>query len=126
MSLTTKLSIFFFLSLIFFIAIFISLYLTKIISTEYLKPVFLAYLLTTLNALIGLFSIKMAINKSEKTFIKWILGAIIIRMFATLLIVVLILIFLEINRISFIFSILFFYVYYLISEIIFLIFRSNY
>lgn len=126
MNFSVKLLKFFISSLFFFAAILLTLYLIKIISTEYLKSILLAFLVTTLNASVGFFSVKIGLNKSAKKFVKWVFGGIIFRMFATLLIVVLILVFLEINRISFIFSILFFYVFYLIAEIVFLNFHSNY
>jgi hypothetical protein len=49
----------------------------------------------------------------------------VIRLFTTLILVVLVMLFLELNRISFIFSILFFYIFYLAIEIIYLNFRQN-
>jgi hypothetical protein len=58
-------------------------------------------------------------------FFKRLFGGMVIRFFTTLIMVVLVLLFLELNRISFIFSILFFYIFYLVVEIIYLNFRQN-
>ncbi len=125
MMLSPKFAIFFFIVFIIIFGILITLFLTKVISIENFKSISFAFLLATLNAFFGFFAIKKGFHKSEKVFFKWILGGMVIRLLFILLMVVLVLVFLEINRITFIFSILFFYVIYLITEIVLLNFRSN-
>jgi hypothetical protein len=85
----------------------------------------LAGAITIINAGFGVISIKSGISKPEKVFLRRLLGGMVIRFFTTLIMVILALLFLELNRISFIFSILFFYIFYLIVEIIYLNFRQN-
>ncbi len=65
------------------------------------------------------------LGKGNKSFIRNILGAIIVRIFITLILLFLILQFLELNQINFIFSVFFFYIIYLINEILYLNFRRN-
>ncbi len=100
-------------------------YFTNILSKEYFKSIITAGLITSFNAVIGIISIKSGINKPEKIFFRRIFGGIVVRLFLTLILLVLTLVFLELNRISFIFSILFFYIFYLITEIIYLNLNQN-
>ena len=110
--------------IISFLLIFF-LYFANLLSEEHFKSIILAELITTFNAGLGLISIKSGINKPEKIFLRRIFGGMVIRFFSTLIMVVLALILLELNKISFIFSILFFYIFYLIIEIIYLNFSHN-
>lgn len=105
------------------ILIIIILFLLNILSGEYFKSFMLAGSITTLNAGLGAISIRSGINKPEKVFFQRLFGGMTIRFLSTLIMLVLALLFLELNRISFIFSILFFYIFYLIIEIIYLNFR---
>ena len=105
------------------ILIIIILFLLNILSGEYFKSFMLAGTITTLNAGLGAISIRSGINKPEKVFFQRLFGGMTIRFLSTLIMLVLALLFLELNRISFIFSILFFYIFYLIIEIIYLNFR---
>lgn len=125
MTLGQKITLFIITFLIFYITITVTLYLTKNISIGDFKSLLLGIALTTVNTFIGFYSIKKGINKPEKSFFRWIFGGMIIRLFLIVAAVVLVLVFLEINRISFIFSILFFYIFYLVVEIIYLNFLSN-
>ena len=117
----------------FFILIFLSfisllsliLWLTGVLKLEHFKSFIFAGVITTFNAAFGFFSIKIGINKPEREFIRRVLGGMVIRFITTLVMVVLALLFLELNRISFIFSILFFYIFYLVLEIIYLNFHQN-
>lgn len=68
--------------------------------------------------------IKRGLIRSDKSFIRNVLGAISIRLFITLILVFICLIFLELNQNTFIFSILIFYFFYLIIEIFYLNFRN--
>lgn len=103
----------------------IVLYLIDILSKEYFKSFILAGIITTFNAVLGTISIKSGINKPEKIFLQRLFGGMVMRFLTTLIMVVIALLFLELNRISFIFSILFFYIFYLIIEIIYLNLRQN-
>jgi hypothetical protein len=109
--------------LIVTVLIIIVLFLLNVLSGEHFKSFILAGAITSCNAGLGVISIRSGINKPEKVFLQRLLGGMVIRFFATLIMLVLALLFLELNRISFIFSILFFYIFYLIIEIIYLNFR---
>lgn len=95
------------------------LYLTKIFSYSQFISVLLGLIITTLNFTAGLLSVKISLEK-EKTFIKIVFGSMVIRLFLMLLIILFVLIFLDINRNSFIFSIFIFYIFYLIIELFYL------
>ena len=84
-----------------------------------------AGVITTINFLLGLLAIKIGISGSDKIFISSILGGMVIRLFLLLGIVFISLKFLEINHNSFIFTVLFFYIYYLIIEIFYLNFKKK-
>jgi hypothetical protein len=105
------------------ILIIIILFLLNVLSGEHVKSFILAGTITTINAGLGAISIRSGINKPEKVFLQRLLGGMVIRFFTTLIMLLLSLLFLELNRISFIFSVLFFYIFYLIIEIIYLNFR---
>ena len=109
--------------LIVTVLIIIILFLLNVLSGEHFKSFILAGAITSFNAGLGAISIRSGINKPEKVFLQRLLGGMVIRFFTTLIMLVLALLFLELNRISFIFSILFFYIFYLIIEIIYLNFR---
>ncbi len=81
--------------------------------------------LTTVNFLLGLLAIKLGISRSDKIFISSILGGMVIRLFLLLGMVFISLKFLEINHNSFIFTVLIFYIYYLIIEIFYLNFKKK-
>lgn len=101
------------------------LFLIDVISTDQLKSFIVAGSITTFNVALGMISIKTGINKPEKMFFQRLFGGMVVRFMLTLIMVVLALLFLELNRISFIFSILFFYIFYLTIEIIYLNFLQN-
>ncbi len=68
--------------------------------------------------------VKRGLTRSDKSFIRNALGAISIRLFITAAMVIICLVFLELNQNSFIFSILIFYFFYLIIEIFYLNIRK--
>jgi len=96
------------------------LYSLSIISGMILESIVIGFLLSLLNFLIGLLLIKFSISRSEKIFIISLWGGMLFRLVLGLLLILISLIFLEINTYGFIFSILFFYVFYLIIEIFYL------
>lgn len=113
------------LFLIIFTLILIALSIFDFVSFKYFKSILFGEVITTFNALIGFLSIKSGIDKPEKEFFQRLLGGMVVRFLTTLVMVILALLFLELNRISFIFSILFFYILFLIIEIIHLNFHQN-
>jgi hypothetical protein len=84
------------------------------------KSIFVGALLSIINFVIGLLLIKFSVDKPEKIFLLALWGGIILRLILGLSLVLITLIFLEINTYGFIFSILFFYVFYLLIEIFYL------
>jgi hypothetical protein len=96
------------------------LYSLSIISGMILKSIGIGFLLSFLNFVIGLLLIKFSISQSEKIFFFALWGGMLFRLVLGLSLILISLIFLEISTYGFIFSILFFYVFYLIIEIFYL------
>jgi len=96
------------------------LYLISALSGLMLKSILLGAILSMLNFALGYFLIKFSVNKSDKAFLLALWGGLFLRLILGLSIVLMTLIFLEINAYGFIFSILFFYVFYLLIEIFYL------
>jgi hypothetical protein len=95
-------------------------FLLSSISGLIFKSIFVGALLSIINFVIGLLLIKFSVDKSEKIFLLALWGGILFRLILGLSLVLITLIFLEINTYGFIFSILFFYVFYLLIEIFYL------
>lgn len=113
----------FFLFVLIFCLILICiaiLFFTDIFSFSQFISVLLALGITTLNFVVGLSSAKISLKKTEQGFIKTVFGSMIIRMFSLLIIILFSLIFLDISRNSFIFSIFIFYILYLFIEVYYL------
>ena len=96
------------------------LYIISEISDILFKSILLGAGLSMLNFAFGYLLIKFSVNKSEKVFLLTLWGGLLLRMILGLSIVLFAFIFLEINAYGFIFSILFFYVFYLLIEIFYL------
>lgn len=96
------------------------LFLSSNISGIVFKSILLGATLSMINFAIGFLLIKVSVNKTEKIFLLALWGGIILRLILGLSLVLITLIFLEINTYGFIFSILFFYVFYLLIEIFYL------
>lgn len=90
-----------------------------------LKSIQMGDLLGFLNFTIGLLFIFLGINNSNKRFLISLFGGLLLRLIIMVFLVVVILKFLEINEISFIFSLLFFYFLYVTIEIIYLNLRKS-
>ena len=90
-----------------------------------IKSIFIGNFLAFLNFLLGLMFVNWGINRAYKQFLVSLFGGLLIRLSLLLVLLTSTLIFLEINEISFIFSILFFYFFYVIIEIIYLNFRKR-
>ena len=95
-------------------------FLLSSISGLIFKSILLGALLSMINFTIGLLLIKFSVNKSDNIFLFALWGGILFRLILGLALVLITLIFLEINTYGFIFSILFFYVFYLLIEIFYL------
>jgi hypothetical protein len=98
----------------------IILFLLSSISGLIFKSILLGALLCMINFTIGVLLIKFSANKSNKIFLLALWGGILFRLILSLSLVLITLIFLELNTYGFIFSILFFYVFYLLIEIFYL------
>lgn len=97
-----------------------ALHLTSFISTIVFKSIIIGALISLLNFFIGLTLIMLTLKKSEKIFLLSLWGGLLFRLILGLTLILITLIFLEINTYGFIFSILFFYVFYLFIEIFYL------
>ena len=82
--------------------------------------IIIGFSISAINFILGLSIIKISLAKSEKIFLLALWGGVLLRLTLGLILVLISLIFLEINTYGFIFSILFFYVFYLIIEIFYL------
>ena len=109
-------SVFSFLTL-FIVTIF---FLLSSISALIFKSILFGAILSIINFAIGLLLIKLSVNKSDNIFLLALWGGLLFRLILGLSLVLVTLIFLEINTYGFIFSILFFYVFYLLIEIFYL------
>lgn len=96
------------------------LFISSIISFIFYKSVLFGTSVSALNFIIGMLFIFLSIDKSEKLFLISLWGGLLFRLVLTLLNIVFVLIFLEINKGGFIFSVFFFYIFYLIIEILYL------
>lgn len=110
-----------FLSFTFLSILMVSILLfTAVISSVVFKSILLGGLVSLLNFVIGFLLLKFSANKSEKIFLLMLWGGLLFRLIFGLTLILITLIFLEINTYGFIFSILFFYVFYLLIEIFYL------
>ncbi|SRR5690606_6064966 len=107
------------------VLLFVLLYNVSIIDLKTLYSILAGALIVSFNFLIGFSFIRFTINKSNQIFLLGVFGGMIFRLILMLVIVLICLKFLEINTNSFIFSILFFYVYFLIIEVLYLNLRKK-
>ena len=101
-------------------SLIIILFIFSTINILFFKSILLGFIVSILNFFIGLLIIRFSIEKSEKIFLLALWGGMLSRLILGLSLVLISLIFLEINTYGFIFSILFFYVFYLLIEIFYL------
>ena len=95
-------------------------YLCSVVSEAFFKSVIIGGAISSFNFILGLFAVKIGLKSNQDIFLKAVLGGMMIRLFLVLVLVFISLKFLNINENSFIFSILFFYILFLIIEIIYL------
>lgn len=89
------------------------------------KSILLGALLSLINFTIGILSINLSIKRSDNFFLITLWGGLLFRLIIGLTVVIITLIFLEINAYGFIFSIFFFYIFYLFIEIFYLDLRRK-
>ena len=117
---------FLFVLIILIILIFTSvLYFSDVFSFSQFISILLALGITAVNFLAEFLSVKIGIKKSDSAFLKIVFGSMIIRFFSLLLMILISLIFLDINKNSFIFSIFIFYILFLFIEIYYLNFQKH-
>jgi len=114
-----------FLVTVVLLAIYIILFLASNLSSLLFKSILFGTLLSLLNFAIGFLLIRLSIKKSDKVFLTVLWGGLLFRLLISLTLVIITLKFLEINAYGFIFSIFFFYIFYLIIEIIYLNLRRK-
>jgi hypothetical protein len=110
---------------IFSLLILAMLTLIAVSNNIIFKSILIGNFLAFLNFLLGLMFAIWGIKRADKEFLASLFGGLIIRLSLLLVLLTSTLIFLEINEISFIFSILFFYFFYVIIEIIYLNLRKR-
>jgi hypothetical protein len=106
-------------------AIITFLFLFSNLSSLLYKSILLGTFLSFLNFTVGFLLIKLSIKKSDKLFLTLLWGGLLFRLLISLSLVIITLKFLEINAYGFIFSIFFFYIFYLIIEILYLNLRRK-
>jgi len=110
-----------FLSLTIVTVLFISSNLSGLLY----KSILFGALLSLINFTVGILSINLSIKRSDKFFLITLWGGLLFRLIIGLTLVIITLIFLEINTYGFIFSIFFFYIFYLFIEIFYLDLRRK-
>jgi hypothetical protein len=104
--------------------VFFIFYMTSLWNYTLFYSVLLGSVIVILNFVIGFLFIKFSLSRSNRTFQIMLWGGMLFRLIFILFLVLILLKFLELNTIGFIFSILFFYVFYLIIEILYLNFKK--
>ena len=89
------------------------------------KSILIGNFLAFLNFILGLTFVSWGINRPNKQFLASLFGGLLIRLSLLLILLTSTLIFLEINEIVFIFSLLFFYFLYVTIEIFYLNLRKS-
>ena len=89
------------------------------------KSILIGDFLAFLNFILGLMFVSWGINRPNKQFLASLFGGLLIRLSLLLILLTSTLIFLEINEIVFIFSLLFFYFLYITIEIFYLNLRKS-
>ena len=102
------------------VVILVLLSFLNLIPLILLKSILAALAITSFNFVLTIISIRIALRKYSNSFFNIYLGGMGIRLFLSLLLIIISISFLDISKISFIFSILIFYGFFLISEIIYL------
>jgi hypothetical protein len=114
-----------FLLILFMPLLLALLWKTAIIKYDLFIPAVSGAVISSLNYILGITSIKIGYKKAPDAFIKYIFGGTILRLFLMLGLILIGLKILELSPNTFIFSVLFFYIFFLIIEIFYLNLRKN-
>jgi hypothetical protein len=86
--------------------------------------ILIGYLIPTINIIIGILLVKKLYKADYAVFVKVLIGGMTVRLLSILFIVFVVVKFLDISRNNFIFSLLFFYFFYLIIEVFYINLRK--
>ena len=111
--------------IIFVFVVIITLYVTSLISSRNFYSIMLPAVFTTIGFIIAVVFLHKAEKKHSEAFIGTVFMGIGIRLIFLVVIITVSLKFLDINKNSFIFSVLIFYIYYLTIEIIYTSIRNK-
>lgn len=114
-------------SIVFSVALLIALFILSQLKEPQIiyNSILLGDASAFINFLLGIFFILFGIDKQTNIFLQSVFAGVLVRLIILLTIVILTLKFLEINDLSYIFSLLFFYILYIIIEVIYLILRKR-
>lgn len=96
------------------------LFFSGTIDFQSYKSFSLGILIAFLNFIIGFFTMKIGINKPNKSFLIIVFGGVVVRFFLIFILIILTLSFLYVRMNSFIFTTFTFYFYFLIVEVLYL------
>jgi hypothetical protein len=96
------------------------LYFSNSIDLTLYKSYTFGILIAALNFMIGFLTIRLGLNKPNKSFLIIVFGGVVIRFFLIFALIILTLSFLYVRMNSFIFTTFTFYFYYLIVEVLYL------
>jgi hypothetical protein len=102
---------------VIFLFILLYLMLFSDIDVKFLISLFYGFIVSSINFILGILSIRFGLQKSDKIFLIVVFGGLVIRLFITLILILIALKLLLISRNSFIFTTFILYFYYLIVEI---------
>lgn len=85
----------------------------------------IAPVVTSLNALVGMFLISKSVGRSQSTFLKLVLGGMLVRLLCLGVIIALIYIFIKLHFLTFIIILMVYYFALLILEVVFLHTQAN-
>ena len=125
MKLTQNSIVYSLLLVLLVIAVFTFLWQNDVINSAFYFSFLVAGILTTINFIFGILSIKYSLDKSLNRFLILFLGGMVVRLLLMLGAVFVCLKFLELKWNNFIFSILILYVFYQIIEIYYVIYRNK-
>lgn len=107
--------------LVFLIIINLVLFEFEVIPAPIFYSLLAAQIITFINFIFGVYSIKKGLKQADKSFLLVVFGGMVVRMFFMLLMIIIGLEFLELRTNYFIFSIFLLYFFLLIIEIVYLI-----
>jgi hypothetical protein len=102
---------------VIFLFILLYLMLFSDIDAKFLISLFYGFIVSSINFILGILSFRFGLQKSDKIFLIVVFGGLVIRLFITLILILIALKLLLISRNSFIFTTFILYFYYLLVEI---------